>query len=303
MKLFLIPLLFTTCLQAWSNPAKLKSNELDSKVKPSKVEAQPGNEHFPIIGDRAATVGSWKINFDKMPGGQPGDSFATNSISVGLGERLELGILPWVYLVDSDGFLKYGITGKYNLYKTKLFQASLGATQLKGQFKDNQFSNSDGDLIDIRTRVDQWFNYMFFTLNFTPPDRPYNLGATVKYTEIIQRTLTTGGATLNSDLGSFYFPLNSNNSLTAYETTISVDGNYQLKGHHWMGLALGTGRLNSKLNATDYDDPEISKSEKIRYLAGASYIYRNKVLGMQDPRISVLYYEADGAQFGFSATF
>lgn len=57
--------------------------------------------HFPITGDRAATIGHLKVNFDKMPGGQANDSIFLNSLSLGIGQRLEVGIIPWVYTQDA----------------------------------------------------------------------------------------------------------------------------------------------------------------------------------------------------------
>lgn len=261
--------------------------------------------HYPILGDRATTVGHLKINFDKMPGGQVGDSVIMNAISVGLGERVEFGFIPWVYAFDQSDFFQYGMVLKYNFYKSKTFQIAAGVSQIKGLLEQSENQVNENGSFNYSTAYHQWWNYSFISLNYTPIGERYNFGITVKYTEVKSSTSVRGVYDYkNAETGfAIEYPVNQYKTDSTYQDTITLDMNYLVKSYHWIGLSLGTASLNSKLNMDEEMDEEIGNSSKKRYVLGTSYIHRNKIWLLQDPRISVSYFEGHGLNYGFSSTF
>jgi len=267
----------------------------------SALAGADSNIHLPIMGDRASTIGHLRINFDKMPGGQATDSIVLNAVSVGLGSRVEFGVIPWVVAAGNSDFFKYGITLKYNFYKGKNFQWAIGGSQLKAQLKDesnDQDENGVGS--DYRVKVNQWWNYQFISVNYTPSNRKFNLGLTLKYTEIISKSSITGNYAYEYDGIRSNYPIFAENTEASYSSTVTFDMNYQLKSYRWLGLALGTASLSSRLNVNESEDSETNESARIRKIIGMSYILRKKISIFDTPRLSVLYFEGDGIQFGFS---
>ncbi len=263
------------------------------------------NTHFPVTGDRASTIGHLKVNFDKMPGGQANDSVFLNSLSLGLGERLEVGAIPWVYTQGANSFFKYGMTLKYNFYKSKEFQMAFGGSQIKGLFKNTSSSTSENTVSKFDTQVSQWMNYLFTSINYAPKDSKFSYGFTFKYTEIVQRTIVHGGTSTEFEGQSLYYPYNMNDVSIDPQNFYSMDLNYQLTDIHWLGLSVGTASLQSKLNAdtVSEEDDSLRESERIRYILGSSYIYYSKWGAFENPRISITYFEANGFSSGFSVTF
>ena len=263
------------------------------------------NTHFPVTGDRASTIGHLKMNFDKMPGGQANDSVFLNSLSLGLGERVEVGVIPWVYTQEANTFFKYGMTLKYNFYKSEEIQVTVGGSQIKGLFKDTSNSSSENTVSKFDTQVSQWMNYLFTSINYSPKDAKLSYGLTIKYTEIVQRTIVHGGSRIEYDGQSFYYPHNMNKASIDPQNFYSLDLNYQLTDIHWLGLSVGTASLQSKLNAdtVSEEDDSLRESERIRYILGSSYIYYSKWGAFENPRISITYFEANGFSSGFSVTF
>lgn len=301
MKLFLLFILLASSLASY---AKSERVSVDIKRISNAKFKDDANIHLPIMGDRAETIGHLKVNFDKMPGGQATDSFVMNSISLGIGSRVELGIIPWVYAIVDNDFMKYGVTLKYNFYKSEEFQWAIGGSQIKGELQgksDDRDSDSLGSIYS--SRMDQWWNYQFLSVNYTPQDKRYNLGFTFKYTEIKSTASFKGSYAYEYDDKTIHHPLGSTSSDGSYSSTLTFDMNYQLKSHNWLGLALGTASLSSKLNIDDHGDEELESSSRIRYILGTSYIYRKKLGFLNTPRLSALLFEGDGVQFGFSTFF
>jgi hypothetical protein len=296
MKHLLLFILSISSLFAYSDSSDLNATIL---LK-NKRKVNP-NIHFPIMGDSASTVGHFQFNFDKMPGGQATDSVVMNALSLGLGSRVELGLIPWVYSNGNDSFLKYGITLKYNFYKGKEIQWAIGGSQIKGQFKETTYEKDEnGNGPDYRVKFDQWWNYQFVSVNYTPVDEKYNLGVTLKYTEIVSKSFVNGHYNTSLNGTNVAYPVSSANDDSHYQSTLTVDMNYQLKSHNWVGLAVGTASINSRLNISDEVDEENGHTSRVRSLVGASYIYRKKMNFLDTPRVSVVYFEGEGFLFGFS---
>ncbi|MBD63583.1 MAG: hypothetical protein CME62_00110 [Halobacteriovoraceae bacterium] len=301
---YLFLLLFSTSVLSSQveSQTQIESKNLDN------TNTSSYHTHFPVIGDQATTVGHLKVNFDRMPGGQFGDSIVLNSLSLGLGERIEIGVLPWVYAVEDNDFFKYAVTFKYNVIKDKNYQIAFGGTQIKGQFKDSSFSSEEGSFSsytsDYDFEVNNWFNYLFTSINMTPRDSTLNYGLTLKYSEVIQRTSVRGRITNQySDGTRFDLPINDQTKKHSYLTTYTLDLNKQIKSHHWLGAAIGTGSKISNINAEGDADKATAEASRVRHLIGFSYIYRKKLSFLTDPRISVVYFEGLGPEFGFSTSF
>jgi hypothetical protein len=258
------------------------------------------NKHYPIFGDRASTVGHLRLNFDKMPGGQSADSFIMNSLTLGLGDRFEIGVIPWVYMFGNNEVIKYGVCLKYNFYKSDTIQISYGATQIKSQMKaedDGQDQNLEYDF-----NYQRWNNYQTVSANYTPQSSRFNFGATLKYTEIVARAAVNGTYMVELEGSKVPYPINQKMNEGEYSSTVSLDMNYHLKSNSWIGFALGSSSLQTQLNPGGQEEDE-EMLNKIRYTAGLSYIYRKKISVFQDPRLYMTYFEAHGTTVGMATLF
>jgi hypothetical protein len=278
-----------------------KTEEFSVEIERNSNIREAANLHLPILGDRAETIGNLKVNFDKMPGGQATDSFVMNSISLGLGSRVEIGIIPWVYSGGNESFMKYGATIKYNFYKGREFQWAIGGSQIKGQMEEETNDRDENGYGSKQSfKMDHWWNYQFVSVNYTPIDKRYNLGLTFKYTEIKSTSSVKGSYAYEFENKKIDYPLSLSSTDASYNSTLTFDMNYQLKSYNWVGMAIGTGSLGSRLNIDDSIDEETESNARVRYVLGTSYIYRKKLGFLDTPRLSVLLFEGDGVQFGFS---
>ena len=258
--------------------------------------AKDASIHFPVMGDKATTVKNFKLNFDKMPGGQVTDSVGMNAISLGLGPRVEIGFIPWVYLGhNDDSFLRYGYTFKYNFYKSRRFQWALGTTQIKGELSE---SSSFEDSY-FHMNFEQNWNYYFLAMNYTPDSSLYNCGITLKHTKVHSFATVKGKSSyqlLDETITQSHFTVDRQ---AAYNTSLTLDMNYHLKRSHWLGMALGTASLNSRLNINDKYDEENNSSSKTRYVVGSSYIYQDISVFLITQEFQSLYLKALGLNLGF----
>ena len=264
---------------------------------------RPYNLHLPVVGDRASTVGNLRFNFDTMPGGQATDSFIMNSLSLGVGERFEIGIIPWVYAFDQQSVMEHGITAKYNFYKSQDVQWSVGLSQIKIGMTAKENSIIDGAGFKSEMRMSQIWNYSFLAFNYTPHERSFNIGLTLKYSSIDYLSILNGYSVYELDGINYNTPINLVSSTSSYQSSFSVDSNFQVDGQHWIGAALGSGSLSSRLNIADGVDEEVGIDSKIRYLTGISYINRGKFGYFEDVRVSAIYFEGSGFNFGISSIF
>ncbi len=287
---------------SWANEAYKTEIKINLDIKPEGIKKP--NVHFPVLGDKATTVKPWHLNFDKMPGGQSTDSIVMNSLSLGVGSRVELGVIPWVYTTGNEAFMRYGVTAKYNFYKGQEFQWAVGGSQIKGEMKESTKElDEKGYGPDYQVKMNQFWNYLFSSVNYTPHGSRYNFGITLKYTEIKSKSLVRGVYNTEIYDKKVPYPVSSSNTDTTYQTTTTFDMNYQLRSHHWVGAAFGTASLTTKLNTDSVGDDEMNEEARVRYVIGTSYIHKRKLGIIEDPRLSLIVFEGDGAQFGFSTTF
>jgi hypothetical protein len=260
------------------------------------------NLHLPVVGDRASTVGNFNFNFDTMPGGQASDSIILNSLTVGIGERVEVGIIPWAYAMGSE-LIEHGITAKYNFYKSDEMLWAVGLSQIKMSMSESENSTANGSGFRYKMNLSHVWNYSFLAFNFMPKGKAFNLGITLKHASIEYLSFVRGSSFYKVDGKSNQIPILNELKKSSSQSSFSIDSNFQVDGLHWLGVATGTGSLSSRLNIEDGVDEENGIDSRIRYLAGLSYIYRGELLSFNDINLSLVYFEGSGTNLGFSSTF
>ena len=99
------------------------SKEMEGAAEP----ASPSlffDSHLSLNPD---TVGHLKFNYENFPGALLAErSVYTSSLSLGLGNRWEVGIIPSFYLVPGTMSNDVNFTVKYNLYRSPAFSLAFG---------------------------------------------------------------------------------------------------------------------------------------------------------------------------------
>ena len=264
------------------------------------------NRHYPIIGDRASTVGHLKVNFDKMSGGQANDVFMANSLSLGLGERVEIGILPWTMINENKDLIDYSFVFKLNFYKSSQVQWSSGFSYFKN--KDILYEGNENKETYAYNYSGQHYSsnsYFYLSFNYTPQEKKYNLGVTLKRTILRSKTnfqsninYMTNSDKENPEYAEMEITQNDQDELI--ENYLAIDFNMYTTKDYWLGFALGRSALQSPLNAKSANRDE---NEKARLNAGISLIKRGTLWKFNDPRVSIVYYEASSFQTNLAFNF
>lgn len=83
------------------------------------------------------TVGHLRFNFEPAPGNfsrEMDDSLFLNTLSIGIGERFEVGTVPLLNLIGQTR----NLTMKYNFYRTEDVSLAVGYSLMRSVFEDNE---------------------------------------------------------------------------------------------------------------------------------------------------------------------
>lgn len=114
---------------------------------PASFSQEIENQHYSLLGDSSRTVGHGGVNFNHMPGGYVTDSVMLNSLTVGLSDYFEIGIMPWAYA--SGDIVEHTFAAKLNFFKTENWQLGAGFSQIK--LGNDQTSDSESFSTDVES--------------------------------------------------------------------------------------------------------------------------------------------------------
>jgi hypothetical protein len=135
------------------NPAIVPTSPNDEKVeKDPNANTKSANKFYPNITSGAETAGPWNVEWQPSPTELiPEMGFFTNNLSLGLGERLEVGIVPLQYSAWFSPMPKdvrydvYEAMVKWNFFRTDTISLGIVYSGMFTHLQMNRAVPNDGD--------------------------------------------------------------------------------------------------------------------------------------------------------------
>ncbi|MEK6555123.1 MAG: hypothetical protein AABZ31_07785, partial [Bdellovibrionota bacterium] len=115
--------------------------------------------------------------FETFPGGNVYTSFLTNSLSMGVFNRFQIGTAPVFYAADEH---EHNFNFKTNFIRRRYFQFGFGFSQFRFRLKNNEVQEIDGS---IKKNINIDLNFVFITMNYREPGSKYAFGYNFSYGE------------------------------------------------------------------------------------------------------------------------
>lgn len=146
--------------------------------KEENVSTEVYPEFHSHISLGASTLGPWKVSYKPFPGGY---SFLSaflflNALTLGLGDRFEVGTVPLLYFVRSTGHL-FNFSVKWNFYKGEVFQAGVGYSFFAFKIHDLDYiQEADGSRTSNPMIT---YSFVPLILNWFPTGWPVRFGLNI----------------------------------------------------------------------------------------------------------------------------
>lgn len=106
------------------------------------------NPHLfnPVATSNSRTLGQWKVAFQRNPGANLNANILVNSLSLGVSERIEVGVVPIFYGMEAH---KSNYNVKYNFWRGEDadWALNLSETRFETEIKDSNGNIEKPDLI------------------------------------------------------------------------------------------------------------------------------------------------------------
>jgi hypothetical protein len=241
--------------------------------------ASAENEHFPILGDKAKTVKKGDWQFGHMPGGNATSTIFFNSFTYGLTDRFEIGAAPYIFSMGE--MIKYTFSTKYTLLQSRNWQFAIGYSQIKLGINSKQ---ENGE-----SRYQTWWNYFSYSFNYTPQTQDYNIGLTIKQTQIEEDMQ----AKMNYDGLPYYYSFSD----SYIDHSWNLEANYRYNHKWWLGFSIGTAREEMMMTTAE------EEREPLQRTYGVAANYRKDIWIFKEPSFALVHFEQGGVTSLFSARF
>ncbi len=167
MSLLSCSLIFSIDVQA-ANPTEdqIQSQSILTHEESTANTAESTRRDFHShLSQNARTLGPGKWSYQPYPASSSANSFFANSISVGIGQRFEIGTVPVYWMSNSPDRLTQNANFKYNFYRSEQHGFSLAYSVLYFKYK---FLLSYGIPSEIHTE-DKMQDFGFlYTYHYSP---------------------------------------------------------------------------------------------------------------------------------------
>jgi len=242
------------------------------------------NEHFPILGSRAETLGSGNYSFMAYPGANGTSSVFTNAYMFGITDFFDFGLIP-IFLGSGDTGL-FNWNAKYQILRNSNHQISFTYNRIEfNQYDESRrsnYGNNDGAQSDMNSTVQ--FNKENYGLiyNYTPQKNKYNFAFNINIkqntmlVEVAGKTDIMSSTSESTSIKVGEYPYKYKKENTDYYTDIFIESNYYLFKKTWIGLNLGYIQRDQLITSEEdqFSRQQMSIGSNIAYQGSIMNLHR-----------------------------